>query len=707
MWKVFGADKAKTQKSEKEKFKAAYALNLCTISVSQIIDYNDIKLLEAEYEAILNNLNLEEMPKDESLLQILKQLLDVITFFRIQEGDKKLMEKEYAQRMKDAIWSAIPNPSIIVAGGSPLSIAVSLASQVGIGYMNYRKEKAKILSDKENKEWELQRSAIEQFNGLRRELFDTAWRLADEYSFPDEYRITEQQISQFNRILMDTDDLRRYERLDYIKNSFKAYPPFWYYLGNAANAVNLDEGYDEKIRNEYKAKAIDHFDHFLKITEQNLLRSDRLVASCALEKFDITDDKDEQIRLLEKAEKVSDNSFDVLQICAVSYLKIGKTKKACDLLRMLVNESYNEKLNSQLLSRLYISQFVNGDKEAEKKYITLKQRVGEPRYLYPLPNSELNSGDEFIKNQRKNLIASYCDVLIAYVKKCENRYYDICMIHGNITAEMAALIKSMCLNVGDLAGYDSSTMFLENIKNKVKNDKFMNMIESTDENSFFEFSGVFGEAFTLIAEKIKDDAEKLENMKDISETESFLYSFRIKNSLVNDMGSIDDDNSDCGKDLISEIFGDESKQKHAVDKNVEVCMNILNKEEYSREKLFEENSKLSFIFNGTAEFNRKLSKVDMRTNNIVAILANSNKPLLVFTASHIINIRRNRGKEKVLYKDIRLNGDKLIIGGSEFCNKNVKLNVLKQMTDELERVNKDYKDESLYGNIKEKMGMSD
>ena len=77
--------------AEREKRKAAYALNLCTISVSQIIDYEDLNILEQEYEMILNNLNLEKFPKDEPLLHILKQILDTITFFRMYEGDKKIL----------------------------------------------------------------------------------------------------------------------------------------------------------------------------------------------------------------------------------------------------------------------------------------------------------------------------------------------------------------------------------------------------------------------------------------------------------------------------------------------------------------------------------------------------------------------------------------------------------------------------------------
>ena len=124
------------------KIKTAYALNLCTVSVSQIIDYSDIVILEQEYDAILNNLNIEQMPKDEALLNILKQLLDTITFFRMQEGDKKFIDREYQNKMKNAIWSAIPNIGFIFAGGHPLALAVSLASQVGVGYMNYRKTKA-------------------------------------------------------------------------------------------------------------------------------------------------------------------------------------------------------------------------------------------------------------------------------------------------------------------------------------------------------------------------------------------------------------------------------------------------------------------------------------------------------------------------------------------------------------------------------------
>jgi hypothetical protein len=208
-------DNKKEKYEVEDKLKAAYALNMCTVSVSQIVDFNDEYILEQEYEAILNNLNLEQMPKDEALLNILVKLLNVITFFRIDKLKKENIEKKYQRKMRNAIWSAVPNIGVIVAG-NPLTVGLSLATQVGIGYMNYRKEKFKIDEEKEDANLELQITAMEQFNALRRELFTTAWRLADEYQFPDRFRLTERQITKYNKILQDPNEIRKYERLEAI-----------------------------------------------------------------------------------------------------------------------------------------------------------------------------------------------------------------------------------------------------------------------------------------------------------------------------------------------------------------------------------------------------------------------------------------------------------------------------------------------------------
>ena len=133
---------AEMAKEKVDQITAAYALNLWTVSISQIIDYNDVNVLEQEYNTIMNNLNLENMPDDEALLDVIKEIMDEITFLRISEGDKKIIEKTYQHQLKNAVWSAVPNVGAIFATSNPVAMGVTLATQVGIGYMNYRRNRS-------------------------------------------------------------------------------------------------------------------------------------------------------------------------------------------------------------------------------------------------------------------------------------------------------------------------------------------------------------------------------------------------------------------------------------------------------------------------------------------------------------------------------------------------------------------------------------
>jgi len=373
----------------------ACALNHCIVSVSQIVDYNDIYILEQEYEAILNNLNLEEFPDDEIFLDILKQILDTITFFRIQEGDKRFIEKEYQHRMKNAVWGVLPNPSVILAGGHPAVMAVALVTQIGVGYMNYRKKRSDYMLEKEKQEWELQRSAINQFNALRRDLFETAWRLTKEYKFKDNLRLTEKQISHYNTILMDSIALRRYERLDSIAKDFEAFPPFWYHKGNAARDI-----FAKCVFGEDSGKYKDYALHdFRKFNEMHLpfMREDIIAASCAMEHIsllDVNDDRQEIIDLLKKAVSLAGRNFDILQMCVFVYSAVGELGQAADVLQRLVNEDYNIEMNAPLLSRIYCKY-----ESDRKKYNILSKRVGDTNVL---PWDESNSEEDVWAQYRLN-----------------------------------------------------------------------------------------------------------------------------------------------------------------------------------------------------------------------------------------------------------------------------------------------------------------
>lgn len=410
-----------------DELQAAYALNLCTVSVSQIIDYDDLQILEQEYDAILNNLNLQNMPDDDALLNILTQLLDTITFFRLSEGDKKMIDKAYQQKMKNAIWSAAPNIGMILATGNPVAMAVSLASQVGIGYMNYRKTKASSNLEYEEQMWKLQRAALEQFNGLRRELFDTAWRLAKRFKFEDRFRLTEKQIRQYNDVLMDADSIRRFQRMEAIKDEFIAYPQFWYFFGNTANEIARDERLmlSEDTATYYKNQAYRSFSRYWETAQFNLLREDQIASACALEYVDLLMERGEDVALImeyiDKAEEFSGKACDILQLCAIANLKIGAMEKAHEQLKYLVNENYNTSMNVQLLSGVLIGLY-NTNKGTElahrcrSEYEILSRREDQKMYLIPWHDDTQDSPTEFIESQ-KTIITKKFDFVLGELLK--------------------------------------------------------------------------------------------------------------------------------------------------------------------------------------------------------------------------------------------------------------------------------------------------
>ena len=406
--------------SEIEKIRAAYALNVCAVSVSQIVDYNDQYILDQEYENTLNNLNLEKMPKDEAFLKILTETLNVVTFFRIYSSKKKMIEEKYQHKVKNAIWSAVPNLAFVISSGGmggAYALIGSLATEIGLGYMNYRKTKAENDLEYKSNLVELEYTAIEQLNAIRTELFVTSWRIAEKYDFPDNYRLTENQIKQFNDILMDSNILRRFSRLFSIRQNFIAYPPFWYYLGNAANLIYQrdSENYSEEYKNYYRGIAEQSYEYYIKLNENfSVLRSDEIVSTCALEYCDLLpeDQTDKKAELLQIAYKWAGGRNDVVQLCAFAYLKMERFIEAESLLKKLVDEMYNEELNAQVLSSIYANYyFKTSDASTALSHTILSQQVPST-VLFPLPvnYNENKSQDElwdiYMLEQKSSLSAN-------------------------------------------------------------------------------------------------------------------------------------------------------------------------------------------------------------------------------------------------------------------------------------------------------------
>lgn len=758
-------------------FRAAYALNMCTVSVSQIIDYNDEYILEQEYDAILNNLNLENIPKDEALLKILTELLNTITFFRIQEIRKSQLENDYQQRMKNAIWSAIPNLSVVVSG-SPVAMAMALATQVGIGYMNYRKEKANILSNKEKNENELQITAIEQFNALQRELFTTAWKLADKYGFPDDLRLTEKQIKQYNKILLDQDEYRKYARLEAIQEKFMAYPPFWYHFAHTALSITVSTN-DQHVKDNYIKKAHMHFEQYQVLNKFNLLREDQVSASANLEYVELlflddNPDYEKINNLIDDAVKKAGNTFDILQMCALAYLRSGASDSASKLLKILVNEDYNAIANAKILSRLYVSEAIGTQKsvareEVYSNYKILETRV-DPVYLYPMPSyvgendQEKQLEYEFISKQKAMLKKAYRLSLDAFAKQNniefnavlpapftvdekheeyfsphpkakEKRAIDVQKIMSGKQKDDYVIRLSQCeFRYGFIDVLNNTVGDLEELscfRNLDNHDKLVLIIEKRLENrskaltglqekmnncefdfddyqnltSNYSYKYFTEDFFTKTKEGIMyliDAAEDLKMLEDIElelkifcskhqlpTSEEYVHTYKKTNSkknvtvnkvfFNNEMVGGSSDDSYNEMDLKPEML-------ELVKKDLEVCIT--------------EPTKVSMYFMGDKEFNTyfknetlkcvsKESKYLLRQKTFAIIDDKTSKDCdMIFCIDGIRLVKKNSVQDCVAYSDIeyRSKGNKteLRLNTDVFSNKNIKIDMLKSVIDEME-----------------------
>ena len=381
--------------SNEEKIKAAYALNLCTVSISQIVDYADINVVIQEYNTILNDLNLERFPKTDALRIILRQILDQCGQFQLQEEEKKMIDRDYQHQLKNALRSSIPRLGVIFASGDPRAMLMTLATQVGIGLVNYRRNKDEYAYGRDRKLWEIDQRKRASFFGLQQELFEAAWKMAEEFEFPDEYRLTDKQIKQYSKVLMEKNPIIRYSQLEAISGNFSAYPQFWYQIGSTANSIYRDDKFnlDDDIKQSFRPKAIAHFEKYRELNRFALLREDALTASWALEYIDLlnlknAEDREKAEELASIAEKNAGSAMDVLELCAFARLKLGDHDKAAKLFTQLVDNRYNTGLTAQLLSGLYIQK---GRSETDREdaylqYRLLKQKA-EPSYLVPFPKT--------------------------------------------------------------------------------------------------------------------------------------------------------------------------------------------------------------------------------------------------------------------------------------------------------------------------------
>lgn len=418
-------------KNTADAFEAALALNYCHMSLYRIIQYNDRIVLDEEYNEIISNINLTKI-KDEEIIELLHGLMDTISQFRLNEGDKKLFYAEYENQLSNAFYSSFSSVTSIPISGNPYALAATALVQAGSAYVNYRNNMEMYKRQLDRSIWELDKKAILSINDIRKEFLKSYWVIMRRYSIPDKWRITEKQMNQYMSILKDGDPGRKFRNLQRLEDSFQAYPPFWYYLGQAAQDLS---------NHSYALRAYQK----LKSTQMGFFREDTIYASALMNEISILDSSNSRKQILNDLKTINEQSpLDYRKniFSALWYMNFGEYDKAKERLRINIDNNKNTSINRQLIGNVYLR------KNDEKQFRLLvdqmlsSDKICNEEVLYLLgPEPELKTlqkiRDQIINIQVVIDQRTFCedDLIITVPDKWifwDNKDFTVRMIMNNL-----------------------------------------------------------------------------------------------------------------------------------------------------------------------------------------------------------------------------------------------------------------------------------
>jgi hypothetical protein len=170
---------------------AIMALNYSNFSLMTINEYNDRVILDQEYNNIINRINLT-MIQDEEIIDIIKVLMDTLTKYQLNEGDREYLDRVYTKNVENAVFDSISSGLTSLVNLDPQKIGRSLVGAGGAAF-DYRRNIEYYRMELDESVWGLEKDAILAVNEANKKFIDVYWKLLKKYDAPDDWRLTQEQ----------------------------------------------------------------------------------------------------------------------------------------------------------------------------------------------------------------------------------------------------------------------------------------------------------------------------------------------------------------------------------------------------------------------------------------------------------------------------------------------------------------------------------
>lgn len=224
------------------------ALNMAIVSLHRVASSEDRVTLNAEYENIIDNLYLGNIEDDPELKALYLELIDTIGKKTLRRDEAARVRKEYDSREKKRLSGLITK--FAAAPSAPWSLVGSILSGELAGYFGITALAAEGTNGLPDELRKLERENVEDLMRLQERLLDTSWTLVRRYGLPDEYRLAQRDLGDFDKAILEPDRAKGLRMLSALERNFAMYAPFWYYRADAAKVIG-DEASAAKYLAEF------------------------------------------------------------------------------------------------------------------------------------------------------------------------------------------------------------------------------------------------------------------------------------------------------------------------------------------------------------------------------------------------------------------------------------------------------------------------
>ena len=249
--------------------------------VSKIKTYNSALVLEDEYRQISpDKLNLNRIPDQEALQRIVA-MLDLLHDMLKDERELRYWKMSYEARRKRKqldFWKG--QYADLKTGVGPLgfggivpgaSAVYSVSKFALAAYRDYDDFVHELEAEAVRKKFEIETVKLDRLHALNKALLQSQWKMIQDYGFDDSLRVSDSDIAIFIEALKDPDHHRVYARIEAMREKFKIFPVYWYFLSSVA------------LETEHREDALRACNRFFEVN-RGLFRDDPTVGAVAMNK---------------------------------------------------------------------------------------------------------------------------------------------------------------------------------------------------------------------------------------------------------------------------------------------------------------------------------------------------------------------------------------------------------------------------------------